>query len=228
MKYKVNIFRKTTLLLLSVVTLGFMVGCVGDELFRDDLPDSNSKADLVPPEANFSYASAQDDFRTINFNNLSNEATTFAWDFGGGNTSSEKDPTFTFEAGEGTYQVTLTASDALGASDSTTIEVIVVEGPFQPIILEPGFEDDTLPGGGGDVAFELHLEFRDNMGGSLPQTVDNSVLEMTTGIAQIILNPLTNVTFVQAPVQQGVGGGTIQVNASQITIRQQPSTAYSG
>ena len=27
---------------------------------------------------------------------------------------------------------------------------MVVEGPFQPIILEPGFEDNTLPDGGGD------------------------------------------------------------------------------
>ena len=27
---------------------------------------------------------------------------------------------------------------------------MVVEGPFQPIILEAGFEDDTLPEGGGD------------------------------------------------------------------------------
>ena len=100
----------------------------------------------MPPEANFSYASSIDDFRTINFSNLSDEATTFAWDFGDGNTSTETNPTFTFEAGEGTYPVTLTASDALGAESSITIDVEVVEGPFQPIILEPGFEDKHLTG----------------------------------------------------------------------------------
>ena len=145
MKNKLNIFRKTTLLVSFFIGI-FIVGCT----LRDDLPEANSKLDTVPPEANFSYASALEDFRTINFTNLSNEATTFAWDFGGGNTSTEVDPTYTFEAGEGTYPVTLTASDALGAVSTTTIDVIVVEGPFQPVILEPGFEDDTLPGGGGD------------------------------------------------------------------------------
>ena len=144
MKNKINIFRKTTLLV-SFFAAIFLVGCT----LRDDLPGANSKADTVPPEANFSYASDSDDFRTINFTNLSSEATTFVWDFGG-DTSDLQDPSYTFDAGEGTYTVSLTASDALGAVNTIDIDVIVVEGPFQPIILEPGFEDDTLPGGGGD------------------------------------------------------------------------------
>jgi len=149
MKHKVNIFSKTKLLLLTLVIASVVVSCVGDELFRDELPASNSKADTVFPEANFSYASSLDDFKTIKFTNLSTEGNMFAWDFGSGNTSTEKDPTFTF-AGEGTFAVSLTASDANGATGTTTIDVLVVEGPFQPIILEPGFEDDTLPEGGGD------------------------------------------------------------------------------
>jgi PKD repeat protein len=145
MKIKTNIFRNTTLLV-SIVLASLILGCT----LRDDLPSANSKLDTVPPEANFSYASSSDDFRTINFTNLSSEATTFSWDFGGGDTSTEQDPTHTFVDGEGTYSVELTASDALGAVSTVTIDVIVVEGPFQPVILEPGFEDDTLPGGGGD------------------------------------------------------------------------------
>ncbi len=150
MKYKVKIFSNTKWLLLSLVVASFVVSCVGDELFRDELPDANSKADTVFPEANFAYASSSDDFRMINFSNLSSEATSFEWDFGGGNTSTDLDPTFTFEGGEGTYPVTLTASDANGITGAITIDVMVVEGPFQPIILEAGFEDDTLPEGGGD------------------------------------------------------------------------------
>lgn len=149
MKNKVNIFRKTTLLLLSFVIASSISSCDGD-LFRDDLPDANSKADTIFPEANFSYAPIQDDFRTIKFTNLSSEASTFSWDFGGGNTSTEEDPLFTFEGGEGNYSVTLTATDGNGEIGTTTIEIMVVEGPFQPIILEAGFEDDTLPEGGGD------------------------------------------------------------------------------
>jgi len=149
MKSKANIFRKTTLLLLSFVIVSCISSCDGD-LFRDDLPDANSKADTIFPEANFSYAPIQDDFRTIKFTNLSSEASTFSWDFGGGNSSIEEDPLFTFEGGEGNYDVTLIATDGNGETGTTTIEVMVVEGPFQPIILEAGFEDDTLPEGGGD------------------------------------------------------------------------------
>lgn len=121
-----------------------------EKAFEFELPDSNSKPDTILPTANFSYASTLEDFKTIKFTNLSVESTTYSWDFGGGKTSTEQDPTFTFDAGEGTYPVTLTASDGRGESHTITIEVKVVEGPFQPIILEPGFEDNTLPDGSGD------------------------------------------------------------------------------
>ena len=120
------------------------------DLYEFELPDSNSKPDEDFPVANFSYASALEDFRTIKFTNLSTESINFEWDFGNSNTSTEKDPVFTFEDGEGIYPVTLTSSDGNGESASTTIEVLVVEGPFQPIIVEPGFEDNTLPDGTGD------------------------------------------------------------------------------
>lgn len=140
--------RATRLFLcLTIITFTFS-NC--EKAFEFELPESNSKPDTILPTANFSYASTLEDFKTIKFTNLSVEATTYAWDFGGGNTSTEQDPKFTFDAGEGTYPVTLTASDGRGESHTNTIEVMVVEGPFQPIILEPGFEDNTLPDGSGD------------------------------------------------------------------------------
>lgn len=150
MRFKLKIFSKTKLLLMTLISASIVASCVGDEIFRDELPGSNSKADTVFPEANFSYASSSDDFRTINFTNLSTESLSYSWNFGSGNTSTDQDPSFTFEAGEGTYPVELTATDGNGISGTTSIDVIVVEGPFQPIILEAGFEDDTLPEGGGD------------------------------------------------------------------------------
>jgi len=145
-----NIFnnnaRRTSWCFIILATI-FFIGC--EEAFQFDLPEANSIADEVPPSASFAYAADATDFTVINFNNLSSEATTFEWDFGGGNTSAEMDPTYTF-AGEGTYPVTLTASDALGATSTTTVDVVVAPGPFQPIIIEPGFEDNTLPSGSGD------------------------------------------------------------------------------
>ena len=146
MKKLIYNLKSTKVLCLLALATFLFVGC--EKQFEFDLPEANSIADEIPPTANFSYASSIDDFKTIKFTNLSIEATTYSWDFGGG-TSTDRDPTFTF-AGEGTYPVTLTASDARGASDEITIEVMVVEGPFQPIILEPGFEDNELPDGSGD------------------------------------------------------------------------------
>ena len=148
MKNKFNFIGRAAKLFFCLAIIGLAFNSCEDA-FKYDLPEANSKADTVLPTANFSYASTLDDFKTIKFGNLSFEATTYVWDFGGGNTSTEQDPTFTF-SGEGTFPVTLTASDGRGVSDAITIDVIVVEGPFQPIILEPGFEDNSLPDGSGD------------------------------------------------------------------------------
>lgn len=141
------LYRKAMRLLLCFSVVFLINSC--EDPFGVDLPESNSIIDTIFPEANFSYASTLEDFKTIRFTNLSSEATTYAWDFGGGNSSNEKDPTYTF-SGEGTFPVSLTASDANGMTGTTTIEVEVVEGPFQPIILEAGFEDNELPDGSGD------------------------------------------------------------------------------
>lgn len=139
MIHKININRKITLLLFSIVAVSSFVSCVGDELFRDELPNANSKPDTVLPSANFSYASDQEDFRKVFFTDLSNEANTYSWDFGGGATSTLKDPSYTFEAGEGTYPVTLTASDSNNESSTITIDVAVVD-ELVPIFLCPSFE----------------------------------------------------------------------------------------
>jgi len=148
-KMKNKFIKKAIRSFLCLTIIAFTLNSC-QKAFEFDLPESNSKPDTILPTANFSYASTLEDFKTIKFTNLSVESTTYEWDFGGGNASSEQDPTFTFDAGEGTYPVTLTASDGRGESSTITIDVIVVEGPFQPIILEPGFEDNTLPDGSGD------------------------------------------------------------------------------
>lgn len=171
MKYIRNVLRKIKPAALTMLIGVLVLSCVGDELFRDELPGANSKVDEIFPAANFSYASSSDDFRIINFTNLSSEASTYSWDFGNGNTSEEQDPSFTFAAGEGTYPVTLTAIDGNGMTGSVTIDVIVVEGPFQPIINEAGFEDDTLPEGGGDG----RDSWRNNALGGVIQITGNPV-----------------------------------------------------
>jgi len=133
MKKQLSIFNKTVRLVLCLSVMVFTVSC--EEAFEFELPEAGSIADLTPPNAAFDYIPDAVNFRTINFNNLSTESTNYMWDFGGGNTSTDKDPTFTFSAGEGTYPVTLTALDANNASTSITMDV-VVQDVFVPLPVE--------------------------------------------------------------------------------------------
>lgn len=140
--YKINVksnnkgllWKSSIFLFLSI----FLSSCD----FSYDLPEANSIADRTPPSAGFDYRPNDDDFTLVEFTNLSGSATTYSWDFGDGNTSTEKEPSNTFP-GEGTYSVTLTASDANGASDVITREVVVedVFVAITPTILNGGFDD---------------------------------------------------------------------------------------
>ena len=56
------------------------------------------------------------ELRTVAFTNISNDATSYSWDFGNGTGSTQIDPIVTFE--NGIYTVTLTAYDGKGNSDT--------------------------------------------------------------------------------------------------------------
>ncbi|UXX78263.1 PKD domain-containing protein [Reichenbachiella carrageenanivorans] len=145
-----NTLHKAAKYLLGLVAIGLINACV-----EDVLPGAGSKPDEVPPGANFSYASDAEDFKKIIFTNLSQEAISFEWDFGvpgaevPDSVLTAKDPEFTYPD-EDTYSVKLIATDGLGISDTITLEVVVVKGPYLPVILEAGFEDGQLDGGTGD------------------------------------------------------------------------------
>jgi PKD repeat protein len=105
----------------------------------------NSIADATPPQADFSFTQGQgagEEWKDYTFANLSTSATMYMWDFGDGNTSTEIDGANTYP-GEGTYTVTLTASDALGVMStfSQTIEVVEPEAPLvaDPVIINGDF-----------------------------------------------------------------------------------------
>lgn len=142
MKNKTNFLSSATKLFLCLAIALAFNSC--EEAFKFDLPEANSKVDTVLPTADFSYIPNANDFTTIEFKNLSFESTKYLWDFGGGNTSTDVDPVFTFTGGEGVYPVTLTASDDNGASDVTTINVEVVDlfVAITPEILNGDFEDN--------------------------------------------------------------------------------------
>ena len=92
-----------------------------------DLPDLPS----AEPRADFSETK---DNLTVSFNNTSVNSTSFMWDFGDGGMSSDVNPVYTYSAA-GDYDVTLTAMDDMGGSNSITKTVSVSEAVFSGDVL---------------------------------------------------------------------------------------------
>ncbi len=120
-----------------------------DDLKQYEPLGENSIADATPPSAGFSYtqgAGTDDAWKEYTFANGSSSATMYMWDFGNGDTSTDVDG-FTIYPDEGTYTVTLTASDDNGATSTFTDTVVVVEpeepAAIIPVIKEFSFEDGS-------------------------------------------------------------------------------------
>ena len=157
MKNNKNIFSKPIRLFFSIAIVSFIVSC---EL-RPELPDTGSVPDLTPPSAGFSFIPTAEDFRVLNFTNLSVEATNYLWDFGADgvaceivdgelvcgteSTSTAEAPIAKFSAGEGSYTVKLTALDANNASNTVEVVVDVVDVfvPLPVTVLNGDFEDSS-------------------------------------------------------------------------------------
>ena len=80
---------------------------------------------LFDPTANFSYLASTANPLEINFNTTASYATSFVWDFGDGNVSTEKNPTHLYDT-EGNYTVTLTASGLDGTTPVVVTQEITV------------------------------------------------------------------------------------------------------
>ena len=95
-------------LILSTILLMTMmvVGCEDDE------------SAVEAPTARFNYTVDADNGLLVNFTNSSLNADTHSWDFGDGESSTETSPSHTYAA-DGTYDVTLTATNS-GGSNSVT------------------------------------------------------------------------------------------------------------
>ncbi len=79
---------------------------------------------ITVPTAGFTSST---NLLTVNFNNNSTGATSYSWDFGDGNTSTEENPSHTYDE-DGSYEVELTATNDCG-SVTTTETVVVVSMP---------------------------------------------------------------------------------------------------
>ena len=84
---------------------------------KDDDPDPTDK-----PIASFQFEVSTDNFLEVTFTNFSQNATSYLWDFGDGETSTEKDVTHVYAAA-GNYTVKLTVSNADGDEASRTVNI---------------------------------------------------------------------------------------------------------
>jgi PKD repeat protein len=144
---------------------------------------SCKKEDKKPlPEASFSVV-ATGDGRTIEFTNLSTDATTYLWDFGDTQTSTDVNPTHTYPD-YGPYTVKLTATGDGGTADYSYNITITKASPVK---LDDGSFDDwadiplafqSVDYNGENIYF--WMEVKDNINDSLPTGIhfdlDNDTL----------------------------------------------------
>lgn len=171
-----NLIKNSFLSVVAVATLSMFNSC--EDLEQFEPIGANSIADETPPNALFTVSQGQggvDAWKDYSFANASTSATTYAWDFGNGEVSSEVDGTTTY-LGEGTYTVSLTASDNLGvvSTYSETFDVVEPEIVLAilPVILEPSFEVNSLPDGSGDGRDSWR---NSNLGGVIQINTSSSV-----------------------------------------------------
>ncbi|GAB5557138.1 MAG: hypothetical protein SchgKO_13510 [Schleiferiaceae bacterium] len=86
--------------------------------------DSVRVAVAPEPVARFGYNQNPTNPLQVFFSNTSQNAATYLWDFGGGQTSTDTTPTFDYER-PGTYSVTLSVVSDLGCTDDFTYDVVV-------------------------------------------------------------------------------------------------------
>ena len=147
-------------LFLSILTM--VLGCESD----DNTPD-------IEVKAAFTYTV---DGTTVSFINISENASTYVWEFGDDATSTEKSPTHAY-ATEGTYTVKLTAKDNSGQSN-TASKTIMLEAK----------EKFSLP-----ITFDnanLDYDFAE-FGGAVDAIVDNPNLSGSNDSASKVME-ITN------------------------------------
>lgn len=105
-----------------------------------------SVAGTIPPTADFTTATTSSCTGQISFADASTPATSWAWNFGDGNTSTLQNPTHTYTA-NGTYNVSLTITENGQNGSTTKNNYITISMPAAPV----------TTGGNGTVGSKVTL-----------------------------------------------------------------------
>lgn len=113
-----NSFKRLVLLSLSISMIAIVISCGNDD---------GADSPLGEPVASFDGIADDNDYATIDFVNASQNATSYEWDFGDGSeVSTDENPSHTY-AEDGTYTVTLTASN--GAEEDVATKDFTISDP---------------------------------------------------------------------------------------------------
>ena len=158
--------KKIIIFLFGILSVGYFTAC--NEL---EYPEAGSIADKTPPKADFGQTVSDTSYQLISFTNFSISATDYSWDLGNGQTSTEKHPSMTYE--DGRYLVTLTCSDKLGVTSTTSDSVVIIKpvGKLQPVLQNPGFDIE------GDNSYKDFWTNRDLSGNYNEMQITSSPVE---------------------------------------------------
>lgn len=168
MKTKLN----PALIFCSILSFVILFGCDNDD---DTMADA--------PYALFTFDTAD---LTVAFNNGSvDDPVSYNWDFGDGQTSTEENPTHTYEEG-GTYTVVLTASNSTGEDQfERTVTVTEPVAPLPPVVFET-FDSYTA-----DASLEGKGTAMDGWAGAWTKLTGDDVNVVSGGIVNNEISAVT-------------------------------------
>lgn len=102
-------FRK---LFMNLLIIGAISSLVLSSCKKDD---EDNEPQTKDPVASFQFEISETNFLEVSFTNFSKNASSYTWDFGDGNTSTDENPVHAYDA-PGDYTVKLVAKNSAGAS----------------------------------------------------------------------------------------------------------------
>jgi PKD repeat protein len=88
--------------------------------------DKDDPVPVVDPVASYQYAIDAEDFLKVSFTNFSQNATSYSWNFGDNQTSTEENPTHTY-AQAGSYNVVLVATNSAGKTANYSQSISITD-----------------------------------------------------------------------------------------------------